>query len=122
LLCALRDSEAVRTPQGAKTAERICGAIAAVGFRLRCECEFHEPEHYRNDMKKLTGALALTIAAAALLTGCVPITYTRSVTVQKDAAGNITGRTETETISEAHSEGPKVKELQGPQTPFQYLK
>ncbi|HEX4265775.1 MAG TPA: hypothetical protein VH597_15685 [Verrucomicrobiae bacterium] len=65
---------------------------------------------------------ALTLATLALLlAGCVPINYTRSVTVHKDAAGNITGTDEVETITEAHQEGPKIQEVKGEKT-FHYLK
>ena len=73
-------------------------------------------------MRKLTGAFALTLATAVLLGGCVPIQYTRSITVSKDANGNITGTVETETISEPHQETAKVKELQNSNSPFKYLK
>ena len=73
-------------------------------------------------MKKLITVFALATASSVLLTGCVPITYTRSITVHKDANGNITGTDEYEGFSEAHSEGTKIKEIQAGATPFKYLK
>ena len=63
----------------------------------------------------------LGIATVALLDGCVPVHYTRSITVHKDAAGNITGTEEYEGITDSHQEGAKVTEVQGPVT-FKYLK
>jgi hypothetical protein len=73
-------------------------------------------------MKKTITAIALAITGAALFTGCVPIHYTRSITVHKDASGNITGTDEYEGFTEAHSEGKKIKEVQVGETPFKYLK
>jgi hypothetical protein len=80
------------------------------------------PEHYRNIMKKLTGALVLATISVLLFAGCVPITYTRSITVHKDANGNITGTDEHEAITEAHQEGAKMKEFKSGETTFKYLK
>lgn len=70
-------------------------------------------------MKKLTTVLALS---SALFIGCVPIQYTRSVTVHKDANGNITGTDETERFTEPHNEMPKISEVHTGQQPFKYLK
>jgi hypothetical protein len=72
-------------------------------------------------MKKLTAVLVLGVTSALLFTGCVPITYTRSVIVHKDANGTVTGTDEIESITESHQEGPKVQEVKGPTT-FKYLK
>ena len=72
-------------------------------------------------MRKSTVASILAIVSALLITGCVPVTYTRSVVVHKDASGNITGMDEMEQITEAHQEGAKVQEVKGPTT-FKYLK
>lgn len=71
-------------------------------------------------MQKVAGGLALV--SAVWFTGCVPMTYTRSITVHKDASGNITGTEEYEGFTEAHSEGQKIKEVSGGKTPFKYLK
>ena len=60
-------------------------------------------------MKKIlfyTGAIVL----AGLFTGCVPITYTKSVTVHKDPAGKVTEIIEYEGITEGHSEMKKLQE------------
>jgi hypothetical protein len=70
-------------------------------------------------MKKLTGILIVGVASVALFSGCVPITYTKSVQVHKDAQGNITGTTITESITEPHQETKKIQEV--PSTPFEYL-
>ena len=67
-------------------------------------------------MKKSVALFALTVVSTGLLVGCVPMTYTKSVTVQKDANGKITGSTETETLSEAHSETPRISTA----SPMQY--
>jgi len=75
----------------------------------------------QNKYEKITGALVLMVASAVLLNGCVPMSYTRSITVHKDANGNITGTDEYESITESHSETPKIKELKGSE-PFKYLK
>ena len=72
-------------------------------------------------MKKQIGTFVLAVASAALLAGCVPISYTKSVTVHKDAAGVVQWTEERETITEAHQESPKIKEVQGT-SDFKYLK
>jgi len=64
-------------------------------------------------MKRKIGVLIVGVASVVLFAGCVPITYTRSVTVHKDANGVITGTDEFEAITEPHSEMPKIKEVQG---------
>jgi len=73
-------------------------------------------------MKKAVAILTLATAAAVLSTGCVPITYTRSVAVHKDANGNIKEIVEYEGITEPHSESPKIKEAWVGATPFKHLK
>jgi PBP1b-binding outer membrane lipoprotein LpoB len=60
-------------------------------------------------MKKLTGIMIAGVATAVLFSGCVPITYTKTVTVQKDAQGRIIGTTEIESITEPHSEMKKIE-------------
>ena len=47
----------------------------------------------QKQMKKLTLAFTLALASAVVLTGCIPMTYTRSITVHKDASGNISADT-----------------------------
>ena len=70
-------------------------------------------------MKK-TAAIAL-IASLSVLTGCVPITYTKSVTVQKDAKGNVISITEYESITEPHSELKRIQAVDS-KMPFTNLK
>ena len=72
-------------------------------------------------MMRLTGVLVMAFAASILLSGCVPVTYTKSITVHKDGAGKITGTDEYESITEPHSEGTRIKSA-SPDIPFQYLK
>jgi hypothetical protein len=66
-------------------------------------------------MKK---SLAVAMLASALI-GCVPITYTKSVTVHKDPNGKITEIIEYEGITEPHSETKKIQEVGS--TTYQYL-
>ncbi len=72
-------------------------------------------------MKRLIGTLALGVMSVVLFSGCVPITYTKSVTVQKNAKGEITGITEFESITEPHSETKKLEAVDK-KMPFEYLK
>jgi PBP1b-binding outer membrane lipoprotein LpoB len=60
-------------------------------------------------MKKLTGILIVGVASVVLFSGCVPITYTKTVTVTKDAQGNITGTVVTESITEPHQEMKRIQ-------------
>ncbi len=62
---------------------------------------------------KLIASLLL-FAAPLLITGCVATTYTKTITVTKDANGVVTGRVETETITQPNQSGWPVK--------FEYLK
>lgn len=48
----------------------------------------------------------ILLAALGLLTGCVQTQFYKSVTVTKDADGNITGRQETEAITQPGSTWP----------------
>lgn len=64
----------------------------------------------------------LALVSAVLFTGCVPMTYSRSITVHKDASGNITGTDEYEGFTEAHSEGQKITEVSVGKNSFKYLK
>ena len=73
-------------------------------------------------MKRLIGGSIIGVASVVLFTGCVPISYTKSVTVHKDANGVITSIDEYEGITEAHSESTKIKEVQVGATPFKHLK
>lgn len=74
-----------------------------------------------NSMKRLIAALTIGVASVVLFSGCVPITYTKTVTVHKDASGAITGTTETESITEPHSEMKKIEAVDQ-KLPFKYLK
>jgi hypothetical protein len=60
-------------------------------------------------MKKLTGILIVGVASVVLFSGCVPITYTKTVTVTKDGQGNITGTVVTESITEPHQEMKRIQ-------------
>ena len=69
-------------------------------------------------MKKIlfcTGVIVLT----GLFAGCVPITYTKSVTVHKDPNGKITEIIEYEGITEPHNEMKKIQESGS--TSFEHL-
>jgi hypothetical protein len=59
------------------------------------------------------------LASVLALTGCVPITYTKSVTVHKDANGKVTEIIEYEGITEPHSEMKKIQEAGS--SSFEYL-
>ena len=72
-------------------------------------------------MKRLIAVLTIGVASVALFSGCVPITYTKSVTVHKDAQGAITGTTEYEGITEPHSDTKKIEDVANKMT-FKYLK
>ena len=72
-------------------------------------------------MKKLTAALIIGVASVVLFSGCVPITYTKTVTVHNDAQGVITGSTELESITEPHSEMKKIEAVDQ-KMPFKHLK
>jgi len=63
-------------------------------------------------MKRLIGTLTIGVASIVFFSGCVPITYTKTVTVQKDAHGAIIGTTETESITEPHSEMKKIQPVE----------
>jgi PBP1b-binding outer membrane lipoprotein LpoB len=68
-------------------------------------------------MKKI---ITFAILASVLpLVGCVPITYTKTVQVHKDANGRITETIETESITEPHQEMKKIQEAGSGS--FQYL-
>jgi hypothetical protein len=61
-------------------------------------------------MKKL---IAVAMMASVLaMTGCVPITYTKSVTVHKDASGKVTETVEYESITEPHQEMKKIQSVE----------
>ena len=59
-------------------------------------------------MKNIPGRFLL-ITSVALLVGCVPITYTKTVTTHQDGSGKVTGVTIVETITEPHSETARIK-------------
>jgi len=59
-------------------------------------------------------AVLFLFVAPFVFSGCVSTTYTKSVSVTKDANGNITSRTETETVIQPNQTGWPVK--------FEYLK
>ena len=48
------------------------------------------------------------MAVAGLLAGCVPISYQKTVTTHLDANGNVTGTDIVETVTEPHSETPRI--------------
>jgi hypothetical protein len=59
--------------------------------------------------------ISLAFGAACLaFSGCTPVTYTKSVTVKKDAVGKVTETVDYESITEPHSESGKIN--------FEYLK
>ena len=58
--------------------------------------------------------IALLFIAPLLLSGCVATQYQKSVSVTKDANGNIVSRTETESVIQPNQQGWPVK--------FEYLK
>jgi hypothetical protein len=62
---------------------------------------------------RIVSLLAIT-AATVGLTGCTAVTYTKSVSVKKDAAGKVIEQVEFESITEPHSETGKIN--------FEYLK
>src|SRR5947209_13871709 len=72
-------------------------------------------------MKKVT---ALFGCLLGLLTcGCVATAYTKTVTVTKDAAGNVTQTVETETVSQPGQGWPvKFEHLQGVQSAAKEIK
>jgi hypothetical protein len=52
-------------------------------------------------MKLLASCLLLAVGALALTaTGCVQTMYSKSVTVKKDASGNVTGIEESECVTQ----------------------
>lgn len=53
-------------------------------------------------------------AVCFLFSGCTAVTYTKSVSVKKDATGKIIETTDFESITEPHSESGKIN--------FEYLK
>ena len=50
------------------------------------------------------------VALTGLFVGCVPQTYTKTVTTTLDASGKVTGTVIKETISEPHSATPRIQE------------
>jgi hypothetical protein len=53
-------------------------------------------------------------AACFVFSGCTAVTYTKSVSVKKDAAGKVVETVDFESITEPHSESGKIN--------FEYLK
>jgi hypothetical protein len=53
-------------------------------------------------------------AACFVFSGCTAVTYTKSVSVKKDAAGKVLETVDFESITEPHSESGKIN--------FEYLK
>ncbi len=64
-------------------------------------------------MKTMIISLALGAACFAF-SGCTAVTYTKSVSVKKDAAGKVVETVDFESITEPHSESGKIT--------FEYLK
>lgn len=71
-------------------------------------------------MKKLIVVLA-GLTVTLWLNGCVPVTYTKTVVVHKDATGKVTEIEEIESITEPHSETKRIEAKPAPMT-FEYLK
>jgi hypothetical protein len=55
--------------------------------------------------------LACAIVVTGLISGCVPITYQKTVTTHLDGNGHVTGTDITETISEPHQEMPRFQSV-----------
>ena len=51
------------------------------------------------------------IIVTGLISGCVPITYQKSVITHYDASGTVTGSDVIETISEPHQETPRIQSI-----------
>jgi hypothetical protein len=62
----------------------------------------------KTNMNKLT-ALGCAVVVTSIISGCVPITYQKTVTTHLDGNGHVTGTDITETISEPHQETPKIE-------------
>ena len=60
-------------------------------------------------MKKLTGALILTVVSSVLLTGCVPVTYTKTMIVHKNGDGSVAWTEERERHHRTSSGNTKDK-------------
>lgn len=71
-------------------------------------------------MKKQIVLSLVAVLSIVVFSGCVPITYHKSVTVTKDGNGKITSIVETEEITEPHSEVKRIKTVDP--TAFQNLK
>lgn len=62
-----------------------------------------------------TSLFILALATGCLFfSGCTAVTYTKSVSVKKDASGKVIESTDFESITEPHSESGKIN--------FEYLK
>lgn len=72
-------------------------------------------------MKRVIGTLIISVASVGLFSGCVPITYTKTVQVHKDGSGAITEVVETESITEPHSQTKKIEDVDQ-KMQFKYLK
>jgi hypothetical protein len=72
-------------------------------------------------MKPKVGAVILAAASFALLNGCVPVTYTKTVSVHRNSAGQITETVVTESITEPHSETKRIEAKPDKMT-FDHLK
>jgi hypothetical protein len=72
-------------------------------------------------MKRQIGVFILAAASLAILSGCVPVTYTKTVIVHKNPAGQVTEIEEIESVTEPHSETKRIKAQPDPMT-FQHLK
>ena len=64
----------------------------------------------------LLGAMTLV-----WFTGCIPVTYTKTVIVHKDPTGKVTEIEEIESITEPHSETKRITAKPAPMT-FEHLK
>src|SRR5262249_23673895 len=74
-----------------------------------------------NQMKMPKTVVVAGLVGALALTGCVPVMYTKSVTVRRDADGKVMYTEETEVISEPHSQTPRIQDLKG-KSSFEHLK
>jgi hypothetical protein len=71
-------------------------------------------------MKRLIPVGCAAAALGVMLSRCVQVVYQKQVTVHKDAAGTITETVVSESISEPHSQGARVKSAKHME--FHYLK
>ena len=72
-------------------------------------------------MKRAIGLIVVAMGALGLLSGCVQMGYTKTVTVYKNPRGEVTSIVETESITEPHSEMTHFESAPG-KIPFENMK